>query len=1189
MSALLPFSPLDVPLTGVNLVEASAGTGKTWNIAALFVRLLLEAQPGEAQPASVEQILVVTYTKAATAELRARLRARLAEALAALDADEVGDAYLVELLAPYREDDELRGTARARLTAALTGFDAASIYTIHGFCQRVLTDAAFESGQPFDAELVADDEAPLLELADDFWRQRVLGDPLYARLLAAHGDTPDAWLAAVKPYLAKDYLTLVTPPPGQLAEREAVRRAAWQVLCAAPASIDAGAAAFWDGFAALKGNLYKQPTYQRLFGWLTGIALPDTAPPTLGSDTLKALGRLTQQGLADGAKKGQTPPEHPLFARIGDWLAAELAWQDAVAEEVARLKIELIRWIDTELAARRRAARQRRFDDLLTDLATGLRDPVSGPLLAEHMARSWQLALIDEFQDTDPVQYAIFRAGFIERGRPVFLVGDPKQAIYSFRGADIFAYLAARDDAGARYTLSTNHRSTDQLVAAVNALFAREQAFLLDIPYQPVASAGGRGTLTLDKDLAPLTLQWLSPEQDKPLSKDRAAKLAAASSSDAIAGLLVDAAEGGARLTRDGNNRALKGGDIAVLVSTHRQGELVRAALAERGVASVALTQESVFSSREAKELAALLRAWVDPAHEGRLRAALATELIGLTAAELVELIDDETGWETRQGAFAADHARWRDAGFMAAWRQAFVRERLAERLLPLPDGERRLTNLAQLTELIQQQSEQLAGPAPLLAWFEACVVNPPAGEEAMMRLESDAALVKIVTIHASKGLQYPLVFCPFLWDGALSRQDTAFWRYRDGGETRLVPDELAGDADHLASDSETLAEKLRLLYVALTRAEHRLVIGWTRASGMETAALSWLLHGEGTNSLEGLRELKDELSHDRLVADLHRFAGANPGAVRLQSELPTPARLAREESDAAEWHVERLERPIFTPWRVTSFTGLAQHGSRHAAEAPDHDRLVARPVESADPAEPVFDRFSFPRGARPGTCLHAIFENIDFTASPEAHAPVIAEQLARAGFGEEWHGAAADIVARTLVAPLDPGARLAEVPNRRRLVELEFLLPLQPLQAEKLSEILVDPAHGLHPACRAAAATLDFRRVEGYLKGFIDLVAEAEGKLYLVDYKSNHLGDAPDDYGTEQLAEAIAREHYYLQYLIYTVALRRYFATRGLDFGQRFGGVRYLFLRGLDETGRGVWRDMPSDGLLAALDQLFQ
>ncbi|TIC79587.1 exodeoxyribonuclease V subunit beta [Crenobacter intestini] len=1180
MSAPL-ITPLDAancPLSGVNLIEASAGTGKTWTIAALFVRLLLE---GDAPPA-VDQVLVVTYTKAATAELRGRLRARLVELRDCLEDESLAADPLVDALRA-RFAGEARGEAVARLTAAIAGFDGAAIYTIHGFCQRVLREAAFESGQTFEAELIADDTLLLAELAGDFWRARVVNDAQLARLIAETGQTPEAWLAEVRPFLARPYLELEEPRKADFTALFAARDAAWQALCAADV---AGGTACLRAADGLNGRSYSPAIIGRACRLLEHLCADARTPPEPDRKVLDLFAKFTPAALEKGVNKGKTPPVHPLFDALEEWLLAMTMLQGALGGELARLKLELVRWIDGERARRRQATRTRGFDDLLTDFAAGLADPVAGPLLAAHVARSFRVALIDEFQDTDPVQYQVFRRCFVEAGAPVFLVGDPKQAIYSFRGADIFAYLAARDDARHHYTLDVNRRSSGELVGAVNALFARPAPFVLPgIEYHPVGfDPAPRARLEVDDQDAALT--WLiAPAAGKPVSKDAAAEWAASACADEIARLIRLGAAGGARIVSGERARPFAGGDVAVLVATHRQGETMRQALRVRGVASVALTQQSVFASVDAREMLALMRAWAEPASERLLRAALATSLSGLSAAELFALGEDETAWEAALTANLADHARWRDQGFAAAWRAFSVRTGLPARLIDDMDGERRLTNLAHLCELIQAEGDERSALAPLMAWFEAKVADPGAGEEAMLRLETDADLVKIVTIHTSKGLQYPLVCCPFLWDGALERKETAFWRYHDGAHSRVVPALDGTGAARDAARREMLAEKLRLLYVALTRAQYRQLIAWRPVSGMKTAALSWLIHAQGADSLSAMEAL--ELGDAEVAAGLALLGARLGRAMRVREASADRVHVEPALPPDEPLQLATLARPLYTPWRVSSFTALTARAHGAEAEAPDHDQALPPAAPDAPDSLLIEPRFAFARGTRAGIALHALFERIAPAASEDTIREEAAGVLARFGLAADNVDGACDLVLRTLAEPIAPGLTLADIPARRRLTELNFTRPLGRLSAARLQRLLADPALGLAPAFVAALASLDFRTVEGYLTGSIDLAFESGGVWYVVDYKSNYLGGTGADYTAGKLETAIAHAHYYLQYLFYASALRRYLASRGIKAPRI--EVRYLFVRALDGSGAGQWRDTPSIALLDALDALFE
>jgi exodeoxyribonuclease V beta subunit len=1172
-----PLDALACPLDGVNLIEASAGTGKTWTIAALYTRLLLEPGP-DGEVVGIDRILVVTYTRAATAELRTRLRARLRELYAVLDGGSPGsDPFLAGMAARFAAPQG-RERALARLRAAIVGFDTAAIYTIHGFCQRVLGDAAFESGQTFRAELIQDDSERLLDAVDDFWRRRIVGDPLLARLLVQEGQQPEDWLGEIRPLLGKPYLQLDRPPQADLAAARAALDSSWAALVTARADCEAALDEF-VAFDGLDGRRYGERQRRDISLLLRDCLQYGDGVPTLSATVRDKLGKLVPEVLGQHGRKNRSVPEWPVFALLAAWLLAWDDWLAAARLETTRLKFALIGWLDEELGRRREAERKRSFDDLLTDLYRALDTP-QGPALARRIADDFRVALIDEFQDTDPVQYRIFHDCFVAQARPVFLVGDPKQAIYSFRGADVFAYLAARDDAARHYTLAVNHRSQAALVDTVNALFARPLPFVLeDIRFQPVDAAPQSLRLEVDDDRAACNWQWLDFDtagSAKPgrqdASKDAAASAAADAAASEISRLLTLAAQGRAMLVSEDQRWPLDGGDIAVLVVTHHQGSLVREALAALNIASVALSQESVFASAEARDLLTLLASWARPADELRLRRALAGELYGWNAAQIAAALVDESVWGSLIARQADAHQRWLQHGFMAAWRHFMADGRLAERLLPLPDGERRLTNLFHLAELLQRAGDEHAGMLPLVDWLERRVAGSESGEDALLRLESDASLVKIVTVHSAKGLQYPVVFCPFLWDGRLESAKQAFWLTHSAAASRVTPTLLADDAVRLRARSEILAEKLRLCYVALTRARHRQYIAWGRINGMGTAALSWLLHAAHSGGLE----LLEDFDSAGVEADLQKFVRDHADGARLiavEAALPLP----RRRDDAAQYAAQRITRPLFTPWRVASFSGLIHHAG---GERPDHDRGPLLPAADGDGALPPF-----PRGARAGTCLHAILERIDFSAPAR---DIVDEMVRVHGFGAEHGDAAFALVARTLAAPLDAGVSLARLVPQQRLVEFEFLLPVGRLSTDALAAVLADPRHGLHPAFGAAARSLDFRTVRGYLKGFIDLVGEIDGRLYLVDYKSNDLGATAADYEAEGLAASIAREHYYLQYIIYCIAIRRYFRTRGVDFSARFAGVRYLYMRGLDQDGRGVWRDRPAESLLDALDALL-
>jgi exodeoxyribonuclease V beta subunit len=1174
----------DSPFNGRSLIEASAGTGKTWTLTALYARLLLERE------LAVGQILVVTYTTAATAELRERIRARLAELLALYEGGESGDAFLVELHRRYPGE-----AARRRLLLAVHGFDEAAIFTIHGFCQRALQDSAFEAGGDFDAELTQDDREVLDALLGDAWRHVLAGaDPAWARYLAKQKVTPATLRQALRSHLGKPYLQ-VEP---RVEPRERVGEAELQAASAAWQA----AAELWraEGYAWVEvlrehGGL-SQSTHKaaKLPLWSAELDAYFADPAAL-FEAPDGLAKLGAAALLKATKKNFEAP-HSALAEALDVLGAALeSALPAGRQKLIALQVELLDRLNVELPQRKAAQRLLAFDDLLNNLDQALHS-AAGEDLATRLREQYPLALIDEFQDTDPIQYAIFDRVYRDGGDLCF-VGDPKQAIYAFRGADLATYLQARDAAERQYDLPFNYRSTPALIKALNQLFARPQPFAEEGLSYPPVSAGqkARATLVLPEQDggAPLGLVWLG---DEGLNKARAGELAALDTARRIASLLAASAQGKAYFEDDGGRKPLKGGDIAVLVSNHREAASVAAELAARGVPSVRRGRDSVWHSEEAAELAAVLAAYAEPGREGVLRYALATRLLGRDAAQIARCQEVEQEWDRERAAAEQYHQLWQQQGFMRVFRAWLDQERVAERLLAGLDGERRLTNLLHLGELLQAESLQRPGLEPLLAWFAAQRGSEGAGEDALLRLESDAERVQIVTIHTSKGLEYPLVFCPFLWDGRLLGQHTDSARCHDeDGQPLLDLGSARLDQRLQAARRESFAEKLRLTYVALTRARDRLWLHWGPAAlpkpkkdgslpdeGLHSSALAWLLHGRELPGDDALGELATHLAGQEgpaLAAELDALAASSAGLIARLAPLTEEAQAAgtgRAEPPQAQ---QLFERSLASAWRIGSFSGLA--AGLHM-EAPDRDALAL-----VDASEPGAGFFAFPRGARAGTCLHAILE--DWMRGKGSLEQLVPPALQEHGIDAELWGA---IATAQLQAVLDTdldgqGLRLSALQPNRRLPELGFTFPVERLDVEHLRALLADPAFGLPEPMRQAAERLQFDELKGYLKGFIDLTFEHAGRWYILDYKSNWLGPTAAHYGAERLEQAIAAEHYHLQYLIYLVALRRFLRTRLADFSDaQLGGAWYLFLRGMPQAG--VYFARPSDALLDALDALF-
>jgi exodeoxyribonuclease V beta subunit len=1173
-----------VPLQGLNLIEASAGTGKTYTLVGLYLRLLLE------QSRNPEQILVLTYTKAATAELKQRIRRCLSQArqdfVRNLGADELNQHLLQTC------QDRVR--AVKQLDLAIAGFDQAAIYTIHGFCQRVLSEHAMESAQTFDVELVPDQTARLQQIADDFWRTQLTGlsAPMTDRVLEVFG-SPEGLLADVRQGIGKPYLQIRSSAwPGHLEQLDRQLEEQIQALRNAWQQQGERVRGFLLDSNHLKRNVFRR---DRVLHWLAEFQqwLQQEPPDLHGCANLR---RFTRASLEAALRPDGVIKESKIFDNIQEIVGLIESRNEHYEAAIGYLRRQFYDHLCEQLPRRQQAAGEWSYDDLLQQLAQALGAP-AGLHLAEAIRERFPVALVDEFQDTDPLQYDILTRIYEREPQCVFLVGDPKQAIYSFRGADIFAYLAARKRVQKTYSLEVNWRSSPQLIQALNSLFGRHPAPFLfpQIPYHPVTAANTvQAGLHEQGDRAgPLRIWQLPDARETRLPEAR--QLVADATADEIARLLQATHAG--KLTLD--DRPLEGGDIAVLVRKHTQAEQIAKALAGRGIHSVRTAQDNVFLSREAEQLERLLLALLEPRREALRRAALATDLLGWRGAEIDRLNHDDSLLGRQFERFSDYHLSWRDQGFIRMFRRLQQDLAIERRLLSYRNGERRLTNLYQLVELMHRRdSEHQPGMQGLVKWFSQQRQDRANNEEErQIRLESDSHLVKILTQHASKGLQFPVVFCPFLWDETLGLRDSQnTYLIHDPQADYRVLFEMGSPAfvrDQQIFKREQLAENLRLLYVALTRAQYRCYLPWGKLKNSENCALGWLLYpadaGSGGDPLASWQAHFKQLKAQQIQAGMQALVLQAAGSITL-APLPVAQRhpqLAFElppSLDAAR----RFRGEVITGAKIYSYSSLV---AGLAAELPDHDASL--PGEQPVQQEATHDIHDFPRGAQPGTCLHSIFERLDFTRDSRAELEqLVATQLSGFGMEANWTSVIADMIEAVLAMPLDnTGLQLGKINFDHRITELGFYFPVRRLEPGRLQELARQQGFSQSSALLGVFQGLDFADLQGFMTGFIDLVIEWQGRFYLIDYKSNWLGEDLDAYAQTQLQQAMLVHRYPLQYLFYVLALHRYLARRvvGYDYDRHFGGVLYLFLRGMDcrvGNGHGVFRERPAKAFIEALDR---
>ncbi|WP_429087463.1 exodeoxyribonuclease V subunit beta [Aeromonas allosaccharophila] len=1178
-----PLNTLRFPLHGERLIEASAGTGKTYTIAGLYLRLLLGHGPlieegadagqpsAHERPLSVTEILVVTFTEAATAELRGRIRGRIHEARLAFMRGHSSDTLLAQLLAEV-EDHEL---AARRLLAAERQMDEAAVFTIHGFCQRMLKQNAFESGALFETEFLTDDSQLRLQAVSDYWRAEFYPvDKTLASAVRALWPSPAALLREMGSWLDNSELE-IHPALGD--ETLAARH---QAAMSRIAAVKDAWLAQGDEIRRQTEGQIKLYTGKNYEGWLAKIA--DWAQdPTSGYTLPKDLERFGQETLEAKLSKGKALPTLPLFSQIDELLASRPGIRDLILQRAAKV-------VRSRMQASKRQAHQLSFDDLLKDLDGALGSSL-GERLCERIRATYRVAMIDEFQDTDPQQYRIFHRLYGgHKDTALLMIGDPKQAIYGFRGADIFTYIQARRNVSAHYTLGRNWRSSSALVGAVNGLFERAKdpfIYEADIPFLPVEAQGKSKALLLDAATAPVLHCWQLTGQPTFNRGDYQSKMARATAAE-IHRLLTLAREGKAKI----GDQAVKAGDIAVLVRTGAEGKLVQQELARLAIASVYLSnRESVLEQTEAREILLILHACQNPSEERSLRAALATGLFDLDAKALDGLASDERAWESAVQEFMEYRKIWHRRGVLAMLRALLHRRNLASSLLASPYGERRLTNFLHLGELLQQVSSELDGEYALLRWLGEAVSRPNGQDaEQVLRLESERKLVQIVTIHKSKGLEYPLVFLPFI----CSHRTAETPLYHEAGN-RTILDLTGADSSLAEADRERLAEDLRLLYVALTRGVYATWLGLAPVRAGAGKSEKTDLHH---TAIGYLLQKGEEGDAQTLATALTELAQALPGVAVGEPSLTRPAPLPPEEEQLGEPQVRHFSGSLERDWWISSYSGLAAQGHGHSkgvlANPGFDDEVVTEAAAALAPEQqeeaPQHSIFTFPKGARPGTLLHSLFETIDFqSAAGEPLAEHIATLLAQDGFDESWAPVLQQQVEAVLDTPLETGfgepVRLRDLSAERKQVELEFFLPMGRVTAPALTALCQQ-----HDPLSRGNKPLSFATVQGMLKGFIDLVFEWQGRWYLLDYKSNHLGMSPADYSRPALERAMAEHRYDLQYQLYSLALHRLLTLRlpGYDFEQHFGGVFYLFLRGMPQGG--ILHTRPSRELVLGLDKLF-
>ncbi len=1180
-----------LPLQGRHLIEASAGTGKTFNITRIYLRMLLERK------ISVENILVMTFTKAATEEIRGRIDEFLRDALAnwqAYTADS-DNSFFYQLRRNLQVQQVSDEQVRVLIKSALINLDEAAIYTIHGFCKRVLSQQAFASGLSFNAQMEADDNELVLQACQDYYRilakSATISD--YS-LFVEHWPSPQHFLSNFKSLLYDPQLPTTNDKQSLQQSIVFLAKQSEQHLLANESTI------YEVLIDSKKGKSREQriTEFEQLLQFTKLLQLATTDVELC----IQALPDFKFIGANRFAKSPLKAQLKVAFKPMADLKKIVEGFGNALLSARAyNLVLNAVKSIKQRVAEKKQQQNLLNFDDLISVLAQALNDQQKGqnqPLTAA-LLDQYPVALVDEFQDTDPKQFNILELLYFNNDQglaqqintALYLIGDPKQAIYGFRGGDIFTYLAAGKRVDYRWLMDTNWRSSKQMISGYNHLFfgndlgaESKNIFGFGIDYQPVHASINADKQVLQDNTANKALQFVNFQASdefiyRDYVKSEFRPNIGAWVAAEVSRLLTDV-----NLSECHATEPVRAADIAILVRDGSEAEIIKQALIQLNIACVYKSQRSnLFVSAVAEQFIAVLHAIINIDDERSFIVALSGPYFGFNSDMLFNLQNDELEWERVRGQFNQLKSIWFKRGFMA------MALKLLHDYYPgtKDNKERQLTNIIHLFELLQSSSQRLKQPQELLAYLKEQCQNPT-HNEAELRLESDADLVQIVTQHGSKGLEYPIVFVPF---GCRHKNPVKFGNtdkqvlkcHQDNGELQLHLG--ANEAMKQNMAAEGYAEDIRLLYVAVTRAKHRCYLACCALQDHHLSPLGQTL------------QLASGQSITAAINNLITYASADIGLTEIQGGefsgncLP----LATNDSD---YNPAQFSGNIERDWWLSSFSALTRN-IRHAGRAqPDRDVETESAVKLAPVMTQQLIRFAFQKGAKTGNLLHDIFEKADFQDPNWSF--VAYKSLSK--FGDLPSGFEYPDVycwlSECLAAPLDiDGLSLSKLARKQTLREAEFYFPMENVNLKQLKALLTNfrQSLGVNPdkLSEVSSELPAFGHLKGMMHGYIDLIFCDDNQYYLADYKSSHLGNSFADYLPENLTEHVIKNFYDLQFLIYSLALHRYLKRRIAHYQvkQHFGGVYYLYLRGMhpeQQHFQGVFHNSLSPQLLEQLDAVF-
>lgn len=1175
------------------IIEANAGTGKTYTIVGLFLRLLLE------KDLKVDEILVVTFTNKAASELRERILESLRKTKLLLNNEiESDDAFLSELL----EKTEDREKAVKTINQAILNFDDSLISTIHGFCQKVLKEEALLAGSAFDAEIARED-TELEEATEDFWREFVAensdSEIGQYKLEILYGFKRKAGYTPIHPESLKQFLYDLFKKPyaeieGEIMEdvdgylkdvidlRENLKES-WGK------NLEFIKKEFLDNDLS-RFSQYAEGRIQKMDKFLNS--------PLHGNEVINQLKYFKWSYVDDDSNltsKGTKKPHFCDFFGLIDEYSELISEIDKVKTTIL---LEAYQRINERRIQLKSDTETYSYDDLLIKLRDALTVRSNADTLARKLRKRYSVALVDEFQDTDPIQYEIFDKIYpvTSVDTSLLMIGDPKQAIYTFRGADVYAYLKAKDDLqGEIYTLQDNYRSSERLIEGVNALFG-----FSDDPFLDEQIGYNRSGVGLDH----LKHQYLTNGESAPgihftvyeplqTSKDDLRDFSVNQSVREICEMLEDKSL--EIFDEDSKEmRRVKPGDIAILVSKNRDAEMIKRELKKVGLSAVTYSREKVMESFEAIRIKLLMESILEPINSSRTGNLLVSGFFGFDGDQLHSLRENDEFQAQIIELMNELNEIWYEQGFHAMMRHLLFEQESLHHFSKQPDSERVLTNLFHLSDICAKAEQEKAfSMGELYHWFLDEIKRAEDDDEKTQLLESDEKLIKILTVHTSKGLEFPIVFCPFLWEGTRKEKGDEFNEYHDENNRLKINVDFRIEANAEVvrkSILESVSEEVRKAYVAITRAKYQCRIIWGSHTESHLSGMGGMMLGKefleiNLNNKLGERgkQIKPTIIIDRISAVQMEY----PEYISLKKiseyqKRTETVKLFDQTEAVSGFQPYNGPVEIHPGRRLDSFSSLSSHSGD--ASQPDYDQTLDSYVsflQSSSEQKSVQNIFTFPKGATAGTAIHKLFEHENFefaTADQTNLVPIAEEILEQYSYSKEWSGVLQKMmrdVAGSKIGDLD----LSRVERSDEIREMEFHFPSTDPDLDEILNIIRNDS----------SSEMKQNSIQNYLTGFIDLTVRQDGKYYILDYKSNYLGDQIEDYEPEKLREEIKSANYDMQYHIYTVALKKYLSARipDFDYDRDFGGVAYLFVRGMRAGfDGGIWCVKPKKEVINRLEK---